>query len=56
MKNDSIKRWRVIAMLKNLKMRINEPNICDIIDNYIKFTDTLDEEEWEREHNGACKR
>lgn len=54
MKSDSIKRWRVVAMLKNIKMRKDEPNLDEVIDNYINFTDTVDEEEWEKEHNGSC--
>ena len=39
-----IKRWRVIAMLTYIKTHIHSPNILNIIDNYINFTNTLDKE------------
>lgn len=44
MKNDYIKRWRVLAMLNNIKYHLQDENINIIIDNYIKFATEIDED------------
>ena len=44
---DYIRRWRVLAMLQNIKRHMNDSHLPDIIDNYLKFVKTIDEKEWE---------
>jgi hypothetical protein len=50
MKTYFIKKWRAIAMLKYIKANIHRSNILEIIDKYIDFTKTV-EEELETEQN-----
>lgn len=50
MKTYFIKKWRAIAMLKYIKANIHRSNILEIIDKYIDFIKTV-EEELETEQN-----
>ena len=45
--HDYIRRWRVIAMLENIKTHLNDDNIPQIVDNYIKFSKEVNEHKWE---------
>ena len=50
--HDYIRRWRVVAMLNNIKTHLNDndPNLPKIVDAYIKFTKEIDEYKWELEN------
>lgn len=50
--HDYIRRWRVIAMLNNIKTHLkdNDPNLPEIVDAYIKFSKEIDEYKWELEN------
>lgn len=48
--HDYIRRWRVVAMLNNIKTHLNDPNLPKIVDNYIKFSKEIDEYKWELEN------
>ena len=50
--HDYIRRWRVIAMLNNIKthLRDNDPNLPKIVDAYIEFSKEIDEYKWELEN------
>ena len=42
-KNDGyIQRWRVLAMLNNIRLHQNDPDLSQIIDSYIKFSKEVD--------------
>ena len=45
--HDYIQRWRVIAMLEYIKNHLNDDNLPQIVDNYIKFSKEVDEHKWE---------
>ena len=47
LEKDYVRRWRVLAMLNNIKYQLHNNNIEKIIDTYIKFTSEIDEDEWE---------
>lgn len=53
--HDYVRRWRVIAMLIYIKTHLYDDNIEQIINNYIKFIETIDEDKWEKEHRGKNK-
>ena len=46
---DYIRRWRVLAMLTNIKRHIvnEDDDILKMIDGYIGFAEKIDEDEWE---------
>ena len=44
---DYIRRWRVLAMLNNIKIYLKDENINTIVDNYIEFASEINEDEWE---------
>ena len=48
--HDYIRRWRVIAMLENIKTHLNDNKLPQIVDNYIKFSKEIDEYKWELEN------
>ena len=48
--HDYIRRWRVIAMLENIKTHLDDDKLPQIIDNYIKFSKEIDEYKWELEN------
>ena len=50
--HDYVRRWRVIAMLTNIRTHLHDADIETIINKYIQFTETIDEDKWEREHRG----
>lgn len=45
---DYIRRWRVLAMLTNIKRHIvnEDDDILKMIDGYIGFAEKIDEDEW----------
>ena len=48
LEKDYIRRWRVLAMLNNIKKYLhNKENVDTIIDSYIKFATEINEDEWE---------
>ena len=49
--HDYIRRWRVLSMLRNIKNHLSDSrsNLKDIIDDYIKIAETIDEDKWHRE-------
>ena len=47
LEKDYIRRWRVLAMLNNIKSHLHKENIDTIVDNYIKFATEINEDEWE---------
>lgn len=48
LEKDYIRRWRVLAMLNNIKIYLhNKENVDTIIDGYIKFATEINEDEWE---------
>ena len=50
--HDYIRRWRVLAMLNNIKTHLkdNDPNLPEIVDAYIEFSKEIDEYKWELEN------
>ena len=48
--HDYIRRWRVIAMLENIKTHLGDNKPPQIVDNYIKFSKEIDEYKWELEN------
>lgn len=48
--HDYIRRWRVVAMLNNIKTHLNDPKLPEIVDAYIKFSKEIDEHKWELEN------
>ena len=50
--HDYVRRWRVIAMLTNIRAHLYDADIEMIINRYIQFAETIDEDKWEREHRG----
>lgn len=47
LQRDYIRRWRVLAMLDNIKRQLHNNNIDKIVDGYIKFATEINEDEWE---------
>ena len=49
---DYVRRWRTVCMLNNIKLAYNrkDPNLSNIIDNYIKFAKEINENEWEKKY------
>lgn len=47
LQKDYIRRWRVLAMLNNIKSHLNDDGVDKTIDNYIKFASEINEDEWE---------
>lgn len=48
--HDYIRRWRVIAMLENIKHHLDDNKLPQIVDGYIKFSKEIDEYKWELEN------
>ena len=47
---DYIRRWRVLAMLRNIRNEIESgEDVAVTINNYIRFVEKLDEKKWEEE-------
>ena len=47
LEKDYIRRWRVLAMLNNIKHNLHKENIDAIVNNYIKFASEINEDGWE---------
>ena len=45
--HDYIRRWRVIAMLENIKTHLNDNRLPQMVNDYIKFSKEIDENKWE---------
>lgn len=49
MNNDVIKKWRVLAMLNNIKNSVQDgKNVFPIIQSYMDFVKNIDESEREK--------
>lgn len=49
--HDSIRRWRVLAMLRNIKNHLDlGDDVSDMVNQYLKFSEEIDEEKWEKEY------
>jgi len=49
MDDDRIRRWRVLAMLHNIKSHLERgDDVKDMVDRYLKFSEKIDEDEWDK--------
>lgn len=48
-RHDYVRRWRVLSMLHNIKNHLEDNNLGNIVDNYIKLSETINEHDWELE-------